>query len=309
MRVLVLGGAGYIGSVLCPMLVDAGHDVTVLDNFLYRQQGANSLAALCRFPNFDVYRVDVRDPGALNPYLKHADAVIPLAALVGAPLCDLNPIDARLVNVRHPTDLFLQLSSSQLCIMPTTESAYGANGFDVCTEDTPTNPLSAYAKQKEYVERALLNRDRSISRRLATVYVMSPRMRLELPVNDFAWKAYKEASILLFEHKFRRTVVHVHDVARAFLHALDGALEPGVYNVGSTTLSKLELCEILKAKLGGRFYYAIANAGTDPDQRNYQVSSAKLLSTGFRFNVELDAGLNELFKGFRCLTNTVHSNV
>lgn len=308
MRVLVLGGAGYIGSVLCPMLVERGHDVTVLDNFLYRQQGANSLAALCRFQTFDVHRVDVRDKGAVAPHLKRADAILPLAALVGAPLCELNPVDAELVNLRHPLELFRQLSADQLCVMPTTESAYGAN-VAVCTEETPINPLSTYAKHKAVVEQALLERDRSLSLRLATVFGMSPRMRLDLLVNDFAWKAYKEASILLFEHKFRRTVVHVHDVARAFMHALDGRLHRGVYNVGAITVSKLELCEALKDKLGGRFYYTEANAGADPDQRNYEVSSAKLLGTGYTFTVSLSDGLDELLKGFRCLSNTVHSNV
>ena len=307
-RILVLGGAGYIGSVLCPMLVERGHHVTVLDNFLYKQQGANSLAALCRFQNFDVYRVDVRDKNAVAPHLKRADVIVPLAALVGAPLCDLNPVDAELVNLRHPLELFGQLSASQLCVMPTTESAYGANE-SVCTEETPINPLSTYARHKARVERALLDSTNSISLRLATVFGMSPRMRLDLLVNDFAWKAYKEGAILLFEHKFRRTVVHVRDVARAFLHAIEGNLAGSIYNVGSITVSKLELCEALKEKLGGRFYYTTANTGTDPDQRNYEVSSAKLLATGYTFTVSLSDGLDELLKGFRCLSNTVHSNV
>lgn len=307
MRVLVLGGAGYIGSILTPMLVEEGYHVTVLDSFLYRQQGANSLATQCRHPNFDIYRADVRNIDSVLPYLKRADAVIPLAALVGAPLCDLNPVDAELVNLRHPLELFKRLSADQLCIMPTTESSYGAND-DICTEETPINPLSTYARHKAVVEAALLERDHSISLRLATVFGMSPRMRLDLLVNDFAWRAHKEGSILLFEQNFRRTVVHVIDVARAFIHAL-GGLNRGIYNVGSITVSKLELCEVLKAKLAGKFHYLVAATGADPDQRNYEVSSAKIMATGYEFSVSLSAGIDELFKGFRALTNTVHGNV
>lgn len=307
MRVLVLGGAGYIGSILTPMLVEEGYHVTVVDNFLYRQQGANSLAHLCRFPNFDIQRADVRDIQAIEPYIKAADAIIPLAALVGAPLCNLNPVDAELVNLCHPLALFKKLSADQLCVMPTTESSYGSNA-SVCTEDTPINPLTTYAQHKAIVEGSLLERESSISLRLATVFGMSPRMRLDLLVNDFAWRAHKDGSILLFEEHFRRTVVHVRDVARAFLHALE-TLQAGIYNVGSLTISKLDLCQALKAKLGGRFYYTSASTGSDPDQRNYEVSSAKLLATGYEFTVGLDDGLDELLKGFRTLTNTVHGNV
>ena len=310
MNVLITGGAGYIGSILTPMLVEEGYNVTVLDSMLYRQAGANSLAALCRYPNFDIHRGDVRDTNSYAPLLAKADVVIPLAALVGAPLCDLNPIDAELVNLRHPLELFKRLTRDQLCIMPTTESAYGSN-VDICTEETPINPLSTYAKHKAVVEDALLQREHSISLRLATVFGMSPRMRLDLLVNDFAWKAYKEGSILLFEEHFKRTVVHVRDVARAFLHAvwdIDSNMQRGIYNVGAFSVSKLQLCEALKAKLG-RFHYLIAGAGSDPDQRNYEVSSAKLEETGYEFTMTLDAGLDELLKGYRTLTNTVHGNV
>jgi nucleoside-diphosphate-sugar epimerase len=309
MKVLVTGGAGYLGSILVPMLVEDGFDVTVLDSFLYKASGANSLAALCRYPNFDIHRADVRDFRQIKPYLAKADAIIPLAALVGAPLCDLNPIDAELVNLKHPLELFANLSHEQLCVMPTTESAYGSNAA-VCTEETPINPLSTYAKHKACVEEALMQRENSISLRLATVFGMSPRMRLDLLVNDFAWKAYKEHSILLFESHFKRTVLHVTDAARAFMHALEFEHMVGqIYNVGSCAVSKLELCERLKVKLGGDFYYTEAATGSDPDQRNYVVSSDKIERAGFRFHMTLDAGLDELLKGFKAITNTVHGNV
>jgi nucleoside-diphosphate-sugar epimerase len=313
MNVLITGGAGYLGSVLTPMLVEEGYDVTVLDNFIYRPHGTTSLANLCRFPNFRIERADVRDFAQVKPYLAKADAVIPLAALVGAPICNANPVDAELVNLKHPLELFANLSDQQLCVMPTTESAYGSNA-DVCTEETPINPLSTYAKHKAIVEDALMQRDNSISLRLATVYGMSPRMRLDLLVNDFSWKAYREGSILLFEHHFRRTVLHVRDAARAFMHALEYADSPlasmpkGIYNVGREHVTKLGLCDLLKRKLP-KFYYTLMPIGGDPDQRDYEVSSAKLLRTGYEFSVTLDDGIDELLKGYRMLSNSVHGNV
>ena len=307
LRILVTGGAGFIGSILVPMLVEEGYDVTVVDSFIYRQQGATGLATMCRYPNFHIFRGDVRDPDALKPHLASADVIIPLAALVGAPLCNLNPVDAELVNYHHPKRLFKLLSKDQLCVMPTTESAYGSNA-EVCTEETPINPLSTYALHKAHVEEALLQRENSISLRLATVYGMSPRMRLDLLVNDFAWKAWKEGSILIFEHNFNRTVLHVRDAARAFLHALSEHFEHGIYNVGNDTVTKLGLCDELKKRLPN-FYYTLMPIGKDADQRNYQVSSAKLKATGFEYSVSLDQGIDELLKGFPMLTNSLHGNV
>lgn len=321
MNVLCTGGAGYIGSVLVPMLVEEGYNVTVADNFLYSRAGVSSLAALCRYPNFSIHRVDVRNPEALKPFLAKADVVIPLAALVGAPLCSLNPVDAELVNYHHPLRLFKMLSNDQLCVMPTTESAYGSNA-EVCTEETPINPLSTYALHKAHVEEALLQRENSISLRLATVYGMSPRMRLDLLVNDFAWKAWKEGSILLFEHNFNRTVLHVRDAARAFLWTLEPPMSRysfehgkhverpghGIYNVGNDTVTKLGLCDLLKTKVP-KFYYTLMQAGSDPDQRNYTVSSDKLKKTGYEYTVSLSDGIDELLKGFPMLSNSIHSNV
>lgn len=305
MRILIPGGAGYLGSILVPMLVADGHEVTVIDRFLHKPSEV-SLAFLARHPNFDIHRVDVRDFEQVKPHLKAADVVIPLAGLVGAPLCDLNPVDAELVNLKHPLELIANLSHDQVCIMPTTESAYGSND-EICTEETPTNPLSSYAKHKAIVEDALLQHEQSCSLRLATVFGMSPRMRLDLLVNDFAWKAYREGSILLFEHHFRRTMLHVVDASRAFIHAMDKNLR-GVYNVGDIHLTKLSLCDAIKKKLP-KFYYTLMPIGTDKDQRNYEVSSAKLQATGFDFTMDLSAGLDELLKGFRALGNNRYGNV
>lgn len=298
MKVLVLGGAGYIGSVLVPKLLN--HEVTVLDNFLY---GANSLADCCRHKNFDVHRVDVRDIDAVKPYLK-ADVIIPLAGLVGAPLCDLNPVDADLLNLKHPISLFKLLSKDQRVIMPTTESSYGSND-SVCTEETPINPLSRYAKDKAAVEAILMHRENAVSLRLATVFGMSPRMRLDLLVNNFAWKAFSEKAIILFESHFKRTTCHIQDIASAFIHALE--LDPGIYNVGAFSLSKLELCEALAKKTP--FTFVEADAGKDPDQRNYVVSSDKIRKTGWKSKFTLEDGLDELLKGFKMLSNNRYGNI
>ena len=302
MHILVPGGAGFIGSVLVPRLLAEGHRVTVLDSFLYRE---NSLAACCAHPNFDVYRVDCRDVPAVRPYLQDADVVIPLAGLVGAPVGDLNPVDAELLNLRAQINLFLQLSAQQLVIMPTTESSYGKNAA-ICTEETPLNPLSTYARHKVKVEEALMDRINSTSLRLATVFGMSPRLRLDLLVNDFVWRAVKEKSIVVFEGHYTRTSVHVSDVARAFIHALD--LAPGqIYNVGAVTTTKIELCKAIQKQV--QFAYIEGAIGWDSDQRNYHVSDAKFRATGFAPLVTLDQGIAELVKGYRTISNNRYGNV
>ena len=301
MRILVTGGAGYIGSMLVPKLLEK-HDVTVLDTFAYKQ---NSLAQLCGKKNFDVYRVDCRDALAVKPHLKRADVILPLAALVGAPLCNANPIDAALLNLHARMEMFKQLSQEQLVIMPTTESAYGANGA-VCTEDTAANPLSSYAEHALETETALLQRDKSVSLRLATVFGMSPRMRLDLLINDFVWRAQKDRAMVIFEGQYRRTCVHVSDVARAVIHALEKNLR-GIYNVGAVTLTKISLCETIRRHTD--FTFVEADFEKDPDQRDYIVSDEKIRVTGFSPLVDLDTGIAELVKGYRTLTNTVHGNV
>jgi nucleoside-diphosphate-sugar epimerase len=301
MRILVTGGAGYIGSILVPMLLDDGHEVTVIDSFLY---GQNSLASLCGNSRFDVHKVDCRDIEQVKPHL-NADVVIPLAGLVGAPVCNQNPVDATLLNRRSQIQLFHELSDDQLVIMPTTESSYGSNS-EVCNEETPVNPLSTYAHDKVMVETALLLRKNACSLRLATVFGMSPRMRLDLLVNDFTWRALKDRAFVVFEGKYRRTCVHVRDVARAFIHALDLNLR-GIYNVGSVTLTKLSLCEEINKQTP--FTYIEADFGKDLDQRDYIVSDEKIRKTGFIPEVTLEDGIAELLKGYRMLKNSVHGNV
>ncbi len=305
MKILVTGGGGYLGSVLVPMLLEDGHHVTVLDWF---QHGANSLAPLATHPRFDVHRVDCRNADAVKPYLKDADVFIPLAALVGAPICNMNPIDAELLNVHSLIDVIDSLSSDQLLINPSTESVYGKNAT-LCTEKTEPNPLVSYGVQKLKVERALTGRANSISFRMATLFGMSPKMRLDLLINDFTWRALKDRALVVFEAKAMRTCLHVADAARAFVHCLNmRTTDHTVFNVGSIFVSKLQLCEAIKRQVP-EFFFVEAQYATDPDARDYTVSDAKLRATGYEPLATLDDGIAELLKGYRMISNTRYGNV
>ena len=323
-KIVCLGSHGYIGSILVPQLLAEGHEVVALDRLIYNNETA--LAQCCANPRFEQYRVDARDLDAVRPHLKDADVIIPLAGLVGVPAGNRDPIDSELLNLKAQLGLFNLLSFEQLVIAPTTESSYGSNA-EVCTEETPLNPLSIYAQHKVYVEQALMNRGNSISLRLATVFGMSPRMRLDLLCNDFVWRALKDRAVVIFEGQYRRTCVHVRDVARAFLHVLKVAdpqgipfriedsgdvtgvekVKLGVYNVGSVTMTKLSLCEAIKRQVPN-FTYVEAPFDIDPDKRNYEVSMDKIAATGFRAEWTLDMGIAELLKGYRCLGIGPHRN-
>jgi nucleoside-diphosphate-sugar epimerase len=309
-KILVTGGAGYLGSTMVPMLLDAGHSVTVLDNFMY---GQNSLAHVCHRPGLSMVRGDIRIEATIKPLLKDADIVIPLAAYVGAPLCSRDPIGATSVN-RDGIMLMLKLlSRQQLVLMPTTNSAYGTgdkNNF--CSEDSPLRPISQYAIEKVEVEKELLSHATAISFRLATVFGMSPRMRIDLLVNDFTYRAVHDRFVVLFESAFKRNYVHVRDVARAFLHAMEHEqrMKGQVYNVGlsDANVSKKELCERIRVRIP-EFTFLEAPVGKDPDQRNYVVSNAKIEATGFHTAHSLDAGIEELVKGYQMISNTRYGNV
>jgi nucleoside-diphosphate-sugar epimerase len=309
-NILVTGGAGYIGSTLVPALLAAGHHVTVLDNFMFRQ---GSLNHVCGDPKFSVVKGDIRSESVVAPLLKQADIVIPLAALVGAPMCNADPVGARTIN--HDAILMMlgMLGRDQRVLMPTTNSAYGTgdeNNF--CTEQSPLKPISIYAREKVKVEDALMKRDNAISFRLATVFGMSPRMRIDLLVNDFVHRAVHDRFVVLFEGDFKRNYIHVRDVVRAFLHGIEhfDAMRGQIYNVGlsEANVSKRELCQHIQRRLP-EFTFLDAPVGKDPDQRNYIVSNAKIEATGFKPQVSLDAGIEELIKGFTMIRNTVHGNV
>jgi nucleoside-diphosphate-sugar epimerase len=310
MNILVTGGAGYIGSILVSDLLDQGHFVTVVDNFLYDQASLNHL---CFNGRFTIVKGDVRLQETIRPLLSKCDVVIPLAALVGAPLCDQDPVGAQTIN-HDSVKLMLDLiSPQQIVLMPTTNSAYGSGGIgNFCDEDSPLNPLSKYAIDKVKVEHELMQHENAISFRLATVFGMSPRMRLDLLVNDFTYRAVKDKFVVLFESNFKRNYIHVRDVSRVFLHGLANFdhMKGQIYNVGlsDANVSKKELCEAIKVQIPD-FFFVEEKFRSDPDQRNYVVSNVKLEKTGFKPKVSLEDGIAELIKGFIYLKNRRYGNV
>ena len=308
--ILVTGGAGYIGSILVPELLAKGYRVTVLDNFMFRQA---SLAHVCAHPRFDLVRGDIRDTRLMGDLLKTHDVVIPLAALVGAPLCDRDPFTAEAVNLKAPLAMLKRLSPAQRLLMPITNSGYGVGEpGKLCTEETPLRPISSYGRHKVAVEKAVLDRGNAITFRLATVFGMSPRMRIDLLVNDFVYRAVTDRALVLFEGSFKRNYLHVRDVAAAFLHGIANfaRMKDQPYNVGlsDANLSKLELCERIQRHIP-QFIYSEAAVGKDPDQRDYIVSNEKIERTGFRTAYSLDAGITELIKGYRMVRNSIYGNV
>lgn len=310
MEILVTGGAGYLGSILVPELLNAGHKVTVVDSFMYKQ---NSLASVCANPNFTVYNGDVRNEALMLPLVKKADLVIPLAALVGAPLCNRDPIAATTINKDAVLWMFKNMSKDQMVIMPTTNSAYGTGNKDnFCDENSPLNPISLYAKDKVSVEKQLMELPNAISFRLATVFGMAPRMRIDLLVNDFTYRAVYDRFVVLFEAHFKRNYIHIRDVTRAFMHGIENfsKMRGQVYNVGlsDANISKYELCMAIKEYIHD-FTVMEAPVGKDPDQRNYIVSNAKIEATGYKPENSLHMGIKELIKGFAMIKNTQYGNI
>lgn len=308
--ILVTGGAGYIGSVLVPTLLQKGHRVTVLDSFIFQQ---NSLLNCCEDKNFNVVRGDCRDRAVLEELVKDKDFIFPLAALVGAPLCSRDKVGAETINTGAIRTLCEVLNDDQKIIIPITNSGYGIGTEGICcTEETPLNPISFYGKTKVDAEAAVLNRGNAISLRLATVFGMSPRMRLDLLVNDFIYRATKDRFIVIFEGHFKRNYIHIRDVAKAFLHAMDhfDQMKDQPYNVGlsDANLSKLELCAAIKKHISD-FVYIEAEIGEDPDKRDYIVSNEKIEKTGYLPDYSLDAGIQELIKGYTIIHNSKYSNV
>jgi nucleoside-diphosphate-sugar epimerase len=310
MRILVTGGGGYIGSLLVPTLLEAGHSVTVLDTFA---GGGTELATVCASEGFVPVRGDARDERLLDQLVPQADLIIPLAALVGAPLCARDRIGATSLNRDAILALTKRVSGDQRMIYPTTNSGYGVGAKDAfCTEETPLNPISLYGTTKVEAERAVLDTGRGVTVRLATVFGMAPRMRIDLLVNDFTHRAVTDRAVVIFEGHFRRNFIHIRDVVKAFLHALENyeRMRGQPYNVGlsDANLSKLELCARIKRQVPG-FTYLEAPIGEDPDKRDYIVSNAKIEATGFKPDWSLDRGIAELIKGYQMLRNSRFSNV
>jgi nucleoside-diphosphate-sugar epimerase len=309
-HILVTGGAGYLGSTMVPELLKKGYKVTVIDNFMFKQ---NSLANVCSNPNFEIIRGDIRDKKIMKGCMKNADVIIPLAALVGAPLCNEDKIGATTINHDAIEMMFDLSSKEQIILMPTTNSAYGTGDKDnFCTEESELRPISQYAIEKVEIEKRLLDMPNSISFRLATVFGMSPRMRLDLLVNDFTYRAFRDRFVVLFESHFKRNYIHVRDVTKVFMHALNNHdnMKGEIYNVGlsDANLSKRELCEEIQKNIPD-FIIMEAKVGKDPDQRNYIVSNEKIESTGFKPSHSLDMGIQDLIKGYTMIRNTRYGNI
>ncbi len=309
-KILVTGGAGYIGSVLCGELLDAGYDVTVLDSFMFRQV---SLAQYCANPRFNIVRGDCRDERTLQDLLPKHDAIIPLAALVGAPMCAADPIAATTTNRDAVASLVKLAAKTQAILIPNSNSGYGIGQKGIeCTEETPLNPLTVYGRTKVEAEKMVLDRGNSLSFRLATVFGMSPRMRVDLLVNDFVYRAMNDSAVIVFEAHFKRNYIHIRDIAGAFMHALKNfdAMKGKPYNCGlsSANLSKAELCAKIKNHFP-KFVFMEAPVGEDPDKRDYIVSNARLEGTGWKAKYSLDDGIVELTKGYRMLRNNQYGNV
>ncbi len=310
MRMLVTGAAGYIGSVLTPMLLNEGHEVIALDNFMYNQ---SSLLDCCHNPKLTIVRGDARDAKLLGKYLKSADAIFPLACLTGAPLCAKDPEAAQGIVVDAVKMILKERSKNQMVIFPTTNSGYGVGEKGKhCTEDTPLRPVSLYGKLKVEAEDAVLQAGNGITLRLATAFGVSPRMRLDLLVNDFTYRAVYDRFVVLFEAHFHRNYIHVRDISRAFVHGLKSfdKMKGQPYNVGlsDANLTKLELCQEIKKQLP-EFYFVEATIGEDPDKRDYIVSNAKIEKTGYKPQVNLSTGIAELIKGYQVIKRNQYANV
>ena len=308
-RVLVTGAAGYTGSVLCEHLLDGGYEVVAMDNLMHRQM---SLFHLCSNPKFNFLAGDARDERLLTELVKSADVIIPLAAIVGAPACDRDPFLAESVNLESIRLLNRLRSQEQLVIFPNTNSGYGSVSTDgFCTEDTPLTPISVYASTKADAEKELLDSPNVITLRLATVFGMSPRMRLDLLVNHFTHEAVKSGYIVIYEKDFKRNYIHIRDVADCYLHCIENAraMVGKPYNAGleNANLSKEELALAIQNRVPG-FYIHFSELGQDPDKRNYIVSNQRLSETGFDASRSLDQGIEELLKGYRMLGSGLLAN-
>lgn len=310
MKVLVTGAAGYIGSVLVPELLKSGFEVIAVDNFMYNQA---SLLDCCCDNKLSVWRADARNRDLMSDLLKEADAIFPLACLTGAPLCQKNPFEAKSIIVDAVKMILDLRSKDQMIVYPTTNSGYGIGQKGVfCTEKTPLEPISLYGRLKVEAEKALLDAGNCVTLRLATAFGISPRMRLDLLVNDFTYRAVNDRFLVLFEAHAKRNYIHVRDVAKAFIHCLNnfGQMKNEPYNVGlsDANLSKWELCEEIGKQVPD-FYFSEAKIGEDPDKRDYIVSNEKIEKTGYRPDFPIRRGIAELIKGYQIIKRNQFTNV
>ena len=308
-RILITGGAGYIGSVLIPKLLEDGYQVTCVDNLMYEP---TSLMMVTKNPNFELIVGDARDEELMKPLIAKADVIIPLACMTGAPLCSKDKTAAVSVN-RDSVVMCSKLSSNnQLIIYPCTNSGYGVGEEGIfCNEESPLRPISLYGKVKVEAEKILLDKGNAITFRLATVFGISPRPRLDLLVNDFTYRAFFDKTVVLFEADFKRNYLHIDDAADGFRFAIKNPnLSGNCYNLGysEANLSKRELCEEIKKVLPD-FVYLVSEIGTDLDKRNYIVSNEKIEKAGFKATRSLNQGILELVSALPLLKRNQFANI
>lgn len=308
MKILITGGAGYVGTSLIPQLLAKEHKVTVFDNLAF---GGDQLLPFFRNPNFEFIKGNIRNLDDVKMAVRDHDCIIHLAAIVGYPACRKDPILARAVNVDGTKNVISATSKSQLIIYASTGSNYGTVD-DVCTEETPLNPLSLYGQTKTLAEKMLLDNRTTIAYRFATAFGVSPRLRLDLLINDFTYKAMTQGYLVIYEKHFMRTFIHVHDMGRAFLFAIENSdkMKDNVYNVGSNKMnySKEDICEKIRAKTNAYIHYA--DIGEDADKRNYVVSYEKLSSLGYDTSITVEEGIDELLKALNAVQfKTPYTNV
>ena len=309
LKILVTGAAGYIGSKLIPKLLEAGHEITCVDNLMYER---TSLLLPSIHPKCRIIIGDARDENLMEPLIKSSDVIIPLACMTGAPLCDKDKIAAKTVNYDSVVLCSKLSSASQLIIYPCTNSGYGIGQEGIfCDEESALNPISIYGKMKVQAEKVLLDKGNAITFRLATVFGVSPRPRLDLLVNDFTYRAYFDRAVVLFEADFKRNYLHIDDAVDGFIFAMNNKnLQGNTFNLGysDANLSKRELCELIQKQLPN-FVYLISEIGEDIDKRNYIVSNAKIESAGFKASRSVAQGVGELIKAMPLLKKNQFSNV
>lgn len=309
-KILVTGGAGYIGSVFVPKLMEAGYQVTVLDNFMYKQA---SLLDVCYQSDLNIIFADVRDVEVLKDEIERHDIIVPLAAIVGTPACARNAGQTSQINLEQVENIAKWVGHEQKVLFPVTNSGYGIGQKGIyCDETTPLNPISHYGRTKVAAEKVLLDMGNAVTFRLATVFGAAPRMRMDLLVNDFVYRACKDRFIVLFEAHFKRNYIHIRDIVRVFMHAIENyeTMKGEAYNVGlsDANLSKRELCEKIKEHIPD-FHIFESDIGEDPDKRDYIVSNGKIEATGWKPKYSIDHGIDELIKAYRYLPVNPHTNL
>ena len=299
-KILITGGAGYIGSMLATKLVQLGYEITVVDLMKYEK---NSLSHLVFFDNFNLIKHDVTDEKFIKKIINKFDYIIPLAALVGAPLCEKNKNKTIKTNVETIKILLRNITKKQRIIYPTTNSGYGVGLKNKhCDETSPLNPISLYGVTKLKAEELVMTHRNSIAFRLATVFGVSYRMRTDLLVNNFVERAIKKKLLEIFEPNFRRNYIHIRDVVQAIVYAIENfnKLKGNIFNLG---LSSANLTKINLAKKIKKYYkpvkIKIIKNRSDPDKRDYFVSNRKIEKNGFKATISLDKGIKELIKLFQ----------